>query len=496
MGDSFKIEKLNDNNYRYWKMEVQGLLEEKGVWEAVEPGYGAEPTAAQKKADHKAKSALYLSINKSAKDDVMHCVTAKEVWDTLAKVHTQYDLWHSALLVKDYVTTQKLEDESIVDYLTRRNGLYQQISGAGFTFPEKTQCIFTILGLPPQYEFLCRSLQNGHSEQDVGDLSHARIKSKLLEEERRIKQQDPNNRTALNTWRNRNDYSNDRDVRRDSKQGMTKENDECYTCDNYGHHSHECKLNTHRRKQRMAVTNNDKCQKCDLQDGKGQRGSQRLRKSTKSKASDSSQSSQSDTSQFPRDSSSSGSDSPEETSRKPPGKKRSSKKKTPNLMTANSTKAQDGAGIALLASKDGVFSDYQWVLDSGTTKHLCKNPEKMSQLRGTNEEISPSHGKTLKANGEGKVIINFKDNHQIPLEKVLLMPGIKANLLSVSVLIDDGYKVKFYKRHALIIDADNQIISKGKRQNKLYIFNEKPMNQLDVQGVLENHGSTPGKTTV
>jgi hypothetical protein len=123
MGDSFKIEKLNDNNYRYWRMEVQGLLEEKGVWEAVEPGYGADPTAAQKKVDHKAKSALYLSINKASKDDVMNCTTAKEVWDTLSKVHTQYDLWHSALLVKDYVNAQKLEDESINDYLTRRNGL-------------------------------------------------------------------------------------------------------------------------------------------------------------------------------------------------------------------------------------------------------------------------------------------------------------------------------------------------------------------------------------
>ncbi|KAG5887187.1 hypothetical protein JTB14_016673 [Gonioctena quinquepunctata] len=87
------------------------------------------------------------------------CKTAKEVWETLKQIHTKYDTWHGLLLLEDFVNRAKKEDETINEYLTRRNGLYHKVKNAGFEFSETVQAGFAVLGLPNEYEYLARNLR-------------------------------------------------------------------------------------------------------------------------------------------------------------------------------------------------------------------------------------------------------------------------------------------------------------------------------------------------
>ncbi|KAG5868332.1 hypothetical protein JTB14_007396 [Gonioctena quinquepunctata] len=127
--------------------------------------------------------------------------TTKEVWKTLKQIHTKYDTWHGLLLPKDFVNTAKKEDETINEYITRRNGLYHKVKFASFEFSEKVQAGFAVLGLPNKYEYLARNLR---ADEDHLNMSYP--KSKSVEEERRINNKnnigtEPDNVEALTTKR-------------------------------------------------------------------------------------------------------------------------------------------------------------------------------------------------------------------------------------------------------------------------------------------------------
>ena len=89
---------------------------------------------------------------------------------------------------------------------------------------------------------------------------------------------------------------------------------------------------------------------------------------------------------------------------------------------------------------------------------------------------------TFGDNNKGKIIdIDNIGNFDKPsIENVLLVDGLKHNLLSISQLCDKGYKVCFKHDTCLIIDSNNsEVIFKGIRNHNVYelyldklVFNE------------------------
>jgi len=53
---------------------------------------------------------------------------------------------------------------------------------------------------------------------------------------------------------------------------------------------------------------------------------------------------------------------------------------------------------------------------------------------------------------------------------VLLVKGLKHNLISISQLYDRGFKVAFEPNHYVIYDACGSIILIGKRVNNIYLL--------------------------
>ena len=89
----------------------------------------------------------------------------------------------------------------------------------------------------------------------------------------------------------------------------------------------------------------------------------------------------------------------------------------------------------------------RWYLDSGYLRHMTRDPSQFSKLISIDEGYV-----TFGDNNKGKIIgkgtIGNKSNFFI--EDVLLVDGLKYNLLSISQLCDKGYIVKFESNACII----------------------------------------------
>ncbi|KAK9753463.1 hypothetical protein QE152_g2043 [Popillia japonica] len=156
-----------------------------------------------KESDHKTKSVLYLLKNNDSLDDIMECKTAKDIWKTLKEIYTKYDEWHGLLLLQDFVTTKKKNDESINEYLRKSSG-------------------FIVLGLPNEYKYLSRNLRVGND-----DLTLSRDKGICSEESEFFKRKPQRGS----------------DEKKPNRESQSHENLRCYRCLEFGHIGRHCKEN-------------------------------------------------------------------------------------------------------------------------------------------------------------------------------------------------------------------------------------------------------------
>ena len=82
----------------------------------------------------------------------------------------------------------------------------------------------------------------------------------------------------------------------------------------------------------------------------------------------------------------------------------------------------------------------KWYLDSGCTRHMTGNQSKFVNLSRKDGGLV-----TFGDNKEGKII-----GKGTLIENVLLVDGLKQDLLSISQLCDKGFRVIFDKNNCII----------------------------------------------
>ena len=85
-----------------------------------------------------------------------------------------------------------------------------------------------------------------------------------------------------------------------------------------------------------------------------------------------------------------------------------------------------------------------WCLDSGATTHMCKDKDKFLSLDCERTQIYTATEESVKSAGKGQIKIKVSSN-EIKLKEAMLVPDFKNNLLSVSSITNNGYKVIFEK---------------------------------------------------
>jgi hypothetical protein len=114
-----------------------------------------------------------------------------------------------------------------------------------------------------------------------------------------------------------------------------------------------------------------------------------------------------------------------------------------------------------------------WYIDSGASSHMTRIREHFSNLRDTEVRIEISLGddRVVRVAGVGTVAFQRDGMQPISFTDVLYVPGMKKNLISVSILQDRGLQVTFRGTEVLIHPRGSSLASGqvvGVREGKLF----------------------------
>ena len=112
-----------------------------------------------------------------------------------------------------------------------------------------------------------------------------------------------------------------------------------------------------------------------------------------------------------------------------------------------------------------------WCLDSGCTKHLCKDKEKFIELQPSeHKKLSLTSHMSANVGAKGNVQIQtYLDNNNIKdieFQDTLYVPDLRVNLASAAKITERDNVVIFTKHGAVIKGKDGRIKAKANRVDK------------------------------
>lgn len=142
--------------------------------------------------------------------------------------------------------------------------------------------------------------------------------------------------------------------------------------------------------------------------------------------------------------------------------------------TTNASSAKKSSAFSVVYSS-GVSDSENWYVDSGASAHYTMREDWLQSLQPPNvKEITVANNSKLSVKSSGKVTTNVDcggTSNEISINNVQLVPGISANLLSVSQLVHKGFTVIFDKSGCRIIDGAGEVCATAKMVNNVFKLN-------------------------
>ena len=112
----------------------------------------------------------------------------------------------------------------------------------------------------------------------------------------------------------------------------------------------------------------------------------------------------------------------------------------------------------------------QWYIDSGCSKHMTGDKEKLHSYNALEKEKNVSFGNDTLVVIKGKGFVCLKE--KVKAGNVMYVDGLKHNLLSVSQMCDQGNEVVFRSNIFVVreIDTRETMIKGTRTPNNLYIL--------------------------
>lgn len=112
-----------------------------------------------------------------------------------------------------------------------------------------------------------------------------------------------------------------------------------------------------------------------------------------------------------------------------------------------------------------------WFIDSGATAHMTNRRELVCDMRRSNSAtVTVANSTTLRVEGEGYVKL-LTDSADVKIHKVLYVPDICANLLSVSAMVSMGLRLEFNSSGCKILNEQGVIQATATNINGMYRVN-------------------------
>ena len=422
MAEVVRIEPLNGSNYQSWKYNMKLVLMERGLWgfiqeTEVEPDSTAQASAVNtyRLRSDKAYSLIALNVSKSLQVHISSITDPRLAWETLRKQFEFVSIAQVVRLNRRFYAATLEEGADLLEHLTRMTSLAEQLKELKEEITP-TKFATVILGsLPESYDGFISSL----NARDAGDLDWENIKGLLMEEDMKRREKIDKQRSSSNDalFTNKGFSGNKgRNNRQNSKpkfhKGFRNVNGNARdgSVENKGPQCYSCHRFGHIAKY------------CLLNKKSGQ-------------------------SNIAAD---------------------SDEKKTEEQLC-------EFRDIAL-ASTVNFGPCSEWFIDSGATKHMTFQRNLLSEYREFNgpTKIYLGDDRIISAIGEGKVKLECHDGKNpyiLTLQKVLFVPELTKNLLSVPAMAENGAEV-YFDKDKCVVSKNQQTVTIGRLlDDKLYRLN-------------------------
>ncbi|XP_062234089.1 uncharacterized protein LOC133931254 [Phragmites australis] len=443
-GGSFQYPQLMVKNYKNWVIQVQEMIEDQGVWEAVEPAASA---AVDEKKDKKERLHLFQALPEDLLMQVARKKTRKEVWDYLKTRFVTADRVKNAwllMLKSDFNAMRMQKGESLGQYAGRLNNMSVRYANLGETLDDAALVKKLFDTVPDRFLSVITGIKQFYDldkmpfEEVVGRLkafeerAHPRGSggnsindSQLLftQAEWQVQQKkDSGNSSSSNKGkshiavdssnRGRGGRGCSRGHGRGGHGGMScnaeesgsgggrcnKSHIKCYNCYKMGHYANECKA-LKKKEEETHLTHAGDIELALLlvvseepaQEQQHQRGTMLLNE----------------------------------------------EKLKPELRDT---------------TKGGSSFEF-WYLDNGASNHMTSDKEKFKNLDNcVTDKVKFGDGSTMQIMGLGSVVFSCKNGDQWLLQEVYYISRLCSNIISLGQLIEVGHKVIMDAEHLRVYD--------------------------------------------
>ena len=537
-GSSMKIEKLNVNNFISWKFNMKCLLMEKGLWGFV-TGTAVKPEVKTENADvnadavgksrekldeynlksDKAYSLIALSVEKDLQIHVSTKSTAKEAWESLKSQFEFVSVTQLVRLNRRFYAAKLEEGGDLMKHITEMTTLAEQLREMKEDISSKKFAVAILGSLPDSYDNFLTSM----NARDAEKLDWSSVQGVLMEEHAKRAEKDKNKTDdeALfagrndNSWRGgHNNYrggpsnrggSSNRGGRggfsnrggRGNFRGQVRQTPyrftgTCFRCNVTGHRAHECPNNaTAQPEEEASVAETDFFHEDDIaliaecddfaNEGEVCPVSEDAGNGDENKV----------------------------------GYSETEEKSVCNeSVTAKTTNSGDEGTVSTVselsddndceivmvsdckAEPDEAKNTHEWCVDSGASKHMTHNETILSNIEYY-EEPQPVYlgdKSVVLAHAEGQLRLRTlcEDGTCLALKKVLYVPKLMKNLLSVRIMTQRGAEVRFTGDKCIVI-KDGRAVEIGRSINgglyKLQSPAVKPLSEKKETACLATDGS-------
>lgn len=177
--------------------------------------------------DAKAMFLIASALETKQLEPLLVCVSAKQMWDNLCRIHKQKSASNKLLLLQKFHEYRMGPSDSVVQHIAKIKNLAAQIGDVGEVVSDLT-VIAKILGsLAPKYS----TLQTAWDSVDPARQNLENLEERLIREEARLGGEVENGTTALVAAKN--------DFKKKGKKPTKHVT--CYRCGKKGHYAHSCR---------------------------------------------------------------------------------------------------------------------------------------------------------------------------------------------------------------------------------------------------------------
>ena len=119
----------------------------------------------------------------------------------------------------------------------------------------------------------------------------------------------------------------------------------------------------------------------------------------------------------------------------------------------------------------GVGGEKKWIFDSGATSHMVAGGCHLRQRKNVrNRVVEVVDGSEVSVESSGRVYLSevgTAGGAEVVLRRTLLVPSLQENLISISKLDEDGYKIEIEKGR-LTVMKDGKVKAEGNKKKGLY----------------------------